>query len=205
MSYWEGPAGAFPQWIRVDLGGTVEAEQVVLELPTGWEARTQTLSVEGSTDGSSFTALSGSAAHRFDPDGGNTVTVDFPARDVRHIRVRVSADTGWNAPSRRRSRSTATTTAIRRNHRSTAPTCRSGSRSKPPPQFTRSWRPTPTTGSWTPPGSPAATPPPSRSHWVPTRTSAVSSSSSTPTPSGRSGPRASKSSAGNGRRTASPR
>ncbi|MFD7770635.1 CARDB domain-containing protein [Streptomyces sp. NPDC059787] len=97
LSYWEGPAGAFPQWIRVDLGGTVEAEQVVLELPTGWEARTQTLSVEGSTDGSSFTALSGSAAHRFDPDGGNTVTVDFPARDVRHIRVRVSANTGWNA------------------------------------------------------------------------------------------------------------
>lgn len=97
LSYWEGPAGAFPQWIRVDLGGTVEAGQVVLELPTAWEARTQTLSVEGSTDGSSFTALSGSAAHRFDPDGGNTVTVDFPARDVRHIRVQVSANTGWNA------------------------------------------------------------------------------------------------------------
>ncbi|MFI2376300.1 CARDB domain-containing protein [Streptomyces sp. NPDC018964] len=97
LSYWEGPAGDFPQWIRVDLGGTVEAEQVVLELPTAWEARTQTLSVEGSTDGSAFTTLSGPAAHRFDPDGGNTVTIGFPARDVRHIRVRVSANTGWNA------------------------------------------------------------------------------------------------------------
>ncbi|MET7293011.1 CARDB domain-containing protein [Streptomyces griseoloalbus] len=97
LTYWEGPAGAFPQWIRVDLGGTVEADRVVLELPTGWEARTQTLAVEGGTDGSSFTSLSGSAAHRFDPAGGNTVTVDFTARQVRHIRVMVNSNTGWNA------------------------------------------------------------------------------------------------------------
>lgn len=97
LSYWEGPAGAFPQWVGVDLGGTVEVDRVVVELPTAWEARTQTLAVEGSTDGSSFTSLSGSAAHRFDPERGNTVTVDFTARGVRHIRVRVSANTGWNA------------------------------------------------------------------------------------------------------------
>ncbi|WP_407109794.1 CARDB domain-containing protein [Streptomyces sp. DSM 116494] len=97
LSYWEGPAGAFPQSVRVDLGGTVEADQVVLELPAGWETRTQTLAVEGSTDGNSFTSLSGSAAHRFDPADGNTVTLDFTAREVRHIRVRLTANTGWNA------------------------------------------------------------------------------------------------------------
>ncbi|MFG3006532.1 CARDB domain-containing protein [Streptomyces calvus] len=97
LSYWEGPAGAFPQWIRVDLGTTVEADRVVLKLPTGWEARTQTLAVEGSTDGSAFTGLSGSATRRFDPAGGNTVTVDFTARQVRHIQVRVTANSGWNA------------------------------------------------------------------------------------------------------------
>ncbi|WP_406350005.1 CARDB domain-containing protein [Streptomyces sp. NBC_00658] len=97
QSYWEGPAGSFPQWIRVDLGGAVEANQVVLKLPTTWEARTQTLAVEGSTDGSTFTALSGSATRSFDPAGSNTVTVDFTARSVRHVRVQVSANTGWNA------------------------------------------------------------------------------------------------------------
>ncbi|MFD7702092.1 CARDB domain-containing protein [Streptomyces caelestis] len=97
LSYWEGPAGAFPQSVRVDLGGAVEVDRIVLKLPAAWEARTQTLAVEGSTDGSSFTGLSGSAAHRFDPESGNTVTVDFTARDVRHVRVRVSANTGWNA------------------------------------------------------------------------------------------------------------
>ncbi|MDX6364429.1 MAG: hypothetical protein QOC85_3439, partial [Streptomyces sp.] len=97
QSYWEGSAGSFPQWIRVDLGGTVEADQVVLKLPTAWEARSETLSVEGSTDGTSFTSLSGSAARRFDPAGANTVTVDFTGRSVRYIRVQVSANTGRNA------------------------------------------------------------------------------------------------------------
>ncbi|BFO17793.1 hypothetical protein SHKM778_41810 [Streptomyces sp. KM77-8] len=148
LSYWEGPTGAFPQWISVDLGGTVEAEEVVLELPTSWEARTQTLTVEGSTDGSTFTSLSGTAAHRFDPGSGNTVTVGFTARDVRHIRVRVSANTGWNA---------AQLSEIEvygddnggdpGSRRSTAPTCRWASPSKRPPQFTRSWPLTPTTVS----------------------------------------------------------
>ncbi|SCD78639.1 F5/8 type C domain-containing protein [Streptomyces sp. di188] len=89
--------GAFPQSVRLDLGGTVRVDEVVLKLPAAWEARTQTLAVEGSTDGSSFTTLSASAAHRFDPDRANSVTLAFPARDVRHLRVRVTANAGWNA------------------------------------------------------------------------------------------------------------
>ena len=89
--------GAFPQSVRLDLGGTVRVDEVVLKLPAAWEARTQILAVEGSTDGSSFTTLSASAAHRFDPDRANTVTLAFPARDVRHLRVRVTANAGWNA------------------------------------------------------------------------------------------------------------
>ncbi|MFI0504571.1 discoidin domain-containing protein [Streptomyces albogriseolus] len=97
LTYWEGTLGSFPQSVRVDLGGTVRVEEVVLKLPAAWEARTQTLTVEGSTDGSSFTALSASAAHRFDPDRANTVTLTFPARAVRHLRVRLTANTGWNA------------------------------------------------------------------------------------------------------------
>ncbi|MER7738061.1 CARDB domain-containing protein [Streptomyces sp. NPDC096538] len=97
LTYWEGPSGAFPQSVRIDLGATVSVAEVVLKLPAAWEARTQTLAVEGSTDGSSFAALSASAAHRFDPGQGNSVTLTFPAHDVRHLRVRVTANTGWNA------------------------------------------------------------------------------------------------------------
>ena len=41
--------------------------------PAGWGARTQTLSVQGSTDGASFTTLGASAS--FDPATGNTVTL----------------------------------------------------------------------------------------------------------------------------------
>ncbi|MEW1684540.1 CARDB domain-containing protein [Streptomyces sp. NPDC093594] len=97
LTYWEGPSGLFPQSVRIDLGATVSVDEVVLKLPAAWEARTQTLAVEGSTDGSSFTTLSASAAHRFDPGHGNSVTLAFPAHDVRHLRVRVTANTGWNA------------------------------------------------------------------------------------------------------------
>ncbi|MCO4697057.1 discoidin domain-containing protein [Streptomyces sp. RO-S4] len=97
LTYWEGPSGVFPQSVRIDLGATVSVAEVVLKLPAAWEARTQTLAVEGGTDGSSFAALSASAAHRFDPGQGNSVTLTFPAHDVRHLRVRVTANTGWNA------------------------------------------------------------------------------------------------------------
>ncbi|MFJ5263222.1 CARDB domain-containing protein [Streptomyces sp. NPDC088387] len=96
-SYWEGPNGSFPQWVRVDLGGEVEVDQVALKLPASWGTRSQTLAVEGSTNGTDFTALSGSAARSFNPASANTVTVDFTARTVRYVRVNVTANSGWNA------------------------------------------------------------------------------------------------------------
>ncbi|MFM9708708.1 CARDB domain-containing protein [Streptomyces galilaeus] len=97
-SYWEGPAGAFPQWVQVDLGAVHDVNRVVLKLPTGWESRDQTLSVQGSTDGSRFSALATSAVRVFDPAQANTVSV-APASpaDVRYVRVNVSGNTGWNA------------------------------------------------------------------------------------------------------------
>ncbi|MGA6876044.1 CARDB domain-containing protein [Streptomyces pratensis] len=96
QTYWES-TGTFPQWVRVDLGGTFDVDQVVLKLPTGWEARTQTLGIQGSTDGSGFTTLAAPAARSFSPSTGNTVTVDFTAKQVRYVRVEVTANTGWNA------------------------------------------------------------------------------------------------------------
>ncbi|MFF0075523.1 CARDB domain-containing protein [Streptomyces sp. NPDC005494] len=96
QTYWESP-GSFPQWVRIDLGGRFDVDRVVLKLPATWEARTQTLAIQGSTDGSGFTALSDSAARVFTPSTGNTVTVAFTATQVRYIRVQVTANTGWNA------------------------------------------------------------------------------------------------------------
>jgi chitodextrinase len=96
-SYWESANNAFPQWIQVDLGTAATVDHVVLKLPSSWGARSQTLTVEGSTTGSSFTTLAGSAARTFDPASGNAVTVTFPSSSARYLRVTVTANTGWPA------------------------------------------------------------------------------------------------------------
>ncbi|GAA2710936.1 discoidin domain-containing protein [Actinoplanes palleronii] len=96
-SYWESANGAFPQWIQVDLGAANPVARVVLRLPPSWGARSQTLAVTGSTDGSSFGTLAAAAGRVFDPAAGNTVTVVFPAATARYLRVTATANTGWPA------------------------------------------------------------------------------------------------------------
>ncbi|MDI1462228.1 discoidin domain-containing protein [Catellatospora sp. KI3] len=94
-SYWES-SGSLPQWAQVDLGAATSVDQVVLKLPTSWGTRTQTLSVQGSTTGSSFTDLKASAGYSFTA-GTNSVTINFTAASVRYVRVNISANTGWTA------------------------------------------------------------------------------------------------------------
>lgn len=98
-SYWESPNNAFPQWIQVDLGSSVAIDQVVLKVPpaTAWATRTETLSIQGSTDGSSFSTLSASAGRVFNPATGNAVTANLTAATVRYVRVNITANTGWPA------------------------------------------------------------------------------------------------------------
>jgi hypothetical protein len=96
-SYWESANNAFPQWVQVDLGSALSAARVVLQLPSGWGARNQTLSILGSTDGSAFTTVKSSATYTFDPATGDTVTITFPATVQRYFRVNVTANTGWPA------------------------------------------------------------------------------------------------------------
>jgi hypothetical protein len=96
-TYWESANNAFPQWLQVDLGAPTPVARVVLKLPAGWETRTQTLAVLGSTDGGSFGTLSGSAGRTFNPATGNQVTVTFPSTTVRYVRITVTANTGWPA------------------------------------------------------------------------------------------------------------
>ncbi|MGK5671216.1 galactose-binding domain-containing protein, partial [Micromonospora sp. URMC 106] len=85
-SYWESANNAFPQTLTVDLGAARAVDRVVLKLPAGWERRTQTLSVLGSTDGSSWATLAAPAGRTFDPASGNTVTIGVPAGDRRFVR-----------------------------------------------------------------------------------------------------------------------
>jgi beta-glucosidase len=98
-SYWESTNNAFPQWLQVDLGSATTVGRLVVTLPpsTAWAARTQTLSVLGSTDGSTFTTLVGSAGYTFDPNTGNTVTITVPSATTRFVRLNFTANTGWPA------------------------------------------------------------------------------------------------------------
>jgi hypothetical protein len=98
-SYWESANNAFPQSITVDLGAAATVGRVVLKLPpaAAWQTRTQTLSVLGSTNGSSYAAVVGSAGYTFNPATGNTVTITFTATSQRYLRLTFTANTGWPA------------------------------------------------------------------------------------------------------------
>ncbi|MFE1921221.1 discoidin domain-containing protein [Streptomyces asoensis] len=96
-TYWQSAGGGLPQWVQADLGSTARVDEVVLELPASWESRSQTLSVQGSADGTAFSTLKASAAYTFAPGSANTVTVAFPAGQARFVRVEITANTGWQA------------------------------------------------------------------------------------------------------------
>ncbi|WNI14537.1 discoidin domain-containing protein [Actinacidiphila sp. ITFR-21] len=98
-TYWESTNNAFPQTLRVDLGSAVPVNQVVLKLPpaTAWATRTQTLSVQGSTDGNNFTTIVASAGYVFDPSSANTVTIPFNTVTTRYVRLNITGNTGWPA------------------------------------------------------------------------------------------------------------
>ncbi|MFF8171006.1 discoidin domain-containing protein [Streptomyces chartreusis] len=99
-SYWESGNNAFPQSLTIDLGSSEAVRRLVLKLPpsSAWGARTQTVTVLGSTDGSNFSTVVGATGYRFDPATGNTVTVALPGGTaLRHLRLSVSANTGWPA------------------------------------------------------------------------------------------------------------
>ncbi|MFJ9426965.1 discoidin domain-containing protein [Streptomyces sp. NPDC101249] len=99
-SYWESANNAFPQALTVDLGSSYAVRRLVLKLPpaAAWGARTQTVTVLGSTDGSSWSTAVGATGYRFDPATGNTATVALPAStDLRYLRLSVSANTAWPA------------------------------------------------------------------------------------------------------------
>jgi hypothetical protein len=97
-TYWESANNAFPQWIQADLGSATKADRVVLKLPAAnWGTRTQTLAVQGSTDGQNFTDLVASKGYEFNPAAANTVTIDFTAATTRYVRLRITGNTGWPA------------------------------------------------------------------------------------------------------------
>lgn len=99
-TYWESANNAFPQWVQVDLGAVTGVRRIVLNLPpaAAWATRTQTISVQGSTEGGTFAQLLAPAGYTFDPATGNTATLTLLSTvTTRYVRLTFTANNGWPA------------------------------------------------------------------------------------------------------------
>jgi hypothetical protein len=98
-SYWESTNNAFPQTLTVDLGTPSAINQVTLKLPpsSDWATRTETLTIQGSSDGGSYTTLVSSRGYTFNPASGNTASATFGTTTQRFVRLTITANTGWPA------------------------------------------------------------------------------------------------------------
>ncbi|MFD7921347.1 discoidin domain-containing protein, partial [Streptomyces sp. NPDC059740] len=95
-TYWESRNGAFPQWLQVDLGTAVAVNRFTLRLPSSWEPRSQTLKVQGSTNGTAFTDLVASASYDWNSANGNAVTLSTDTATTRYVRVTFTANSVQN-------------------------------------------------------------------------------------------------------------
>ena len=100
-TYWESTDGAgYPQTVTVNLGSVQSIGSMTLDLPpaTAWSTRTETLSVLGSSNGSSFSQIVGSAGYTFNPSTGNTVTISLPSgTSAQYVELSFTGNTGWDA------------------------------------------------------------------------------------------------------------
>ena len=100
-TYWESQDGAgYPQTLTANLGSVQSLGSVTLDLPpaTDWSTRTQTLSVLGSTNGSTWTTLVGSTGYTFNPSTGNTASISLPAgTSDQYLELDFTGNTGWDA------------------------------------------------------------------------------------------------------------
>ncbi|SMF37279.1 discoidin domain-containing protein [Streptomyces sp. Amel2xC10] len=99
-TYWEATSNLFPQSFQIDLGSPVDIRTIAMDLPpvAYWNQRSQTISVEGSTDGSDWTTLAPATSYFFDATQGNTATATLAsAPRTRYVRLLFTANSGWPA------------------------------------------------------------------------------------------------------------
>ncbi|MFE4755220.1 hypothetical protein ACFRIB_34020 [Streptomyces mirabilis] len=70
---------------------------MVLRLPAGWGARTQTLSLQAGADGSTFTTVKAAAACAFDPAGGQHRHPHLARHRPALVPADGTANSGWPA------------------------------------------------------------------------------------------------------------
>src|SRR5580698_3031325 len=98
-TYWQ--AANATGVLTLQLAEAAPVDRVVLELPQGWGDRHQTIEVDGSTDGTTWTPLVASTAYLFSANnaaGNNVVSIPVPSTTVNYIRVDVSNNDVQGAP-----------------------------------------------------------------------------------------------------------
>jgi hypothetical protein len=83
----------------VDLGSTTTIGSLVIDLPpsSAWQTRTQTLSVLGSANDSTWTTIVASATYTWNPSTGNTVTITLPSGTAeRYVELDFTANSVQN-------------------------------------------------------------------------------------------------------------
>jgi hypothetical protein len=99
-TYWQA-ANSTGQ-LTLALAKAAPVDRIVLELPQGWGDRDQTIEVDGSSDGSTWTTLVPSATYLFsanNADGNNVVTISIPSDPtVSYLRLDVSDNNVQGAP-----------------------------------------------------------------------------------------------------------
>ncbi|WOO36261.1 discoidin domain-containing protein [Anaerocolumna sp. AGMB13020] len=95
VSYWEGKPD-YPNYLTVDLEKKEKFQAIRLALSpmAVWGKRTQTIAVNISKDGETFTPLAEAKQYTFDPDLGNEAQLFFDNAEARYIQLVFTENTG---------------------------------------------------------------------------------------------------------------
>ena len=94
-TYWQ--AADSTATLTLQLAQAAPVARIVLELPANWGTRNETIEVDSSTNGSTWTTLAPSATYQFTA-GSNTVTLSGPAATVTYLRLDISGNTVQGVP-----------------------------------------------------------------------------------------------------------
>jgi hypothetical protein len=94
-TYWQ--AGASTATLTLHLSKAAPVDRAILELPASWGARNQTIEVDGSVNGSTWTTLSPATAYTF-AAGSNAIAIPLPAGTLGYVRLDLSANSGQGVP-----------------------------------------------------------------------------------------------------------
>jgi hypothetical protein len=94
-TYWQATASSATLTLHLSTAATVD--RVIVELPENWGTRNQTIKVDGSTNGTTYTTLAPAATYTFNA-GSNAVAIPIPAGTRDYLRLDISGNTSQGVP-----------------------------------------------------------------------------------------------------------